>query len=118
DSIINGQTAVLAPASLYKANRKAIKKMRIDEDLVSVPDDSGGSIETNLAYYKGNIFRSNFRHWALGRTGILTKEEYAYLSGNKGPNTFSSNYCDYGNLISLTKLYLKIERVWKEMNNE
>ena len=48
----------------------------------------------------------------------LTKEEYAYLSGNKGPNTFSSNYCDYGNLISLTKLYLKIERVWKEMNNE
>ena len=118
DSIINGQTAVLAPASLYKANRKAIKKMKIDEDLVSVPDDSGGSIETNLAYYKGNIFRSNFRHWALGRTGILTKEEYAYLSGNKGPNTFSSNYCDYGNLISLTKLYLKIERVWKEMNNE
>ena len=115
DNVINGQTAVLAPKSLYKINKKMIKKLKIEEDIVFVPDDSGGTIETNLAYYKGNIFRSNFRHWALSKTGIFTTEEFAYLAGNKRPNTFSSNYCDYSNLLSLTKLYLKMERFWKEV---
>ena len=113
--IIDGQQMILAPSAQYAHNRKMIRKLDIEDDIIVVPDDRKGGIETNLAYYKGNIFKSNFRHWAVAKTGLFSGEECCYILGNKRPNTFSTNYCDYSHPLALVKLYLKMEKLWKEV---
>ena len=113
--IIDGQQMILAPSAQYAHNRKMIRKLDIEDDIIVVPDDRKGGIETNLAYYKGNVFKSNFRHWAVAKTGLFSDEECCYILGNKRPNTFSTNYCDYSHPLALLKLYLKMEKLWKEI---
>ena len=75
--------------------RKIIDRMGIKEQVVLLPDDKGGML-TDLSYYRGNIFRSNFRYRANHACGF-TQGEISYYLGVAPPDTFSGHYCDFLN---------------------
>lgn len=87
---------VLSPVKLRKENRKLIKKLNIPAVIIPIPDNSKGTIETNLAYYPGDIFRTNFDYYAR-HTGKFELGEIEYFLGLQPSTTFSRNYCDYAN---------------------
>ena len=93
-----GQLENLKPVSYQKLAggcRKIIDQMGIKEQIVLLPDDKGGML-TNLSYYRGNIFKSNFRYRANHACGF-TQGEISYYLGVAPPDTFSGHYCDFLN---------------------
>ena len=98
----------ISPKSLSKLCRSVLKEAKIKSELIIVPDKKNGISEKKLSSYI-NIFRNNYRHQLLHRANC-TDGEIAYLLGNKAPDTFSNNYCDYENDSSQFILFLKEER--------
>lgn len=99
-----------SPAGLSKAMRKTIKGLNIPPDFISIPDNTKGSVETNLSDFSGHIFRTSFDFYArhYGKMDIV---ELEYILGLSPSTTFSSHYCDYGNEYAQLILFVKMERI-------
>lgn len=108
---------VLSPVKLRKENRKLIKKLNIPAEIIPIPDNSKGTIDTNLAYYPGDIFRTNFDYYAR-HTGKFELGEIEYFLGLQPSTTFSRNYCDYANDYAQFILFTKLERITKKLFNK
>ena len=102
DYIINGQAAIYSPAKLSAKIRKLIRKIGLDPDLLSVPDDRFGSVETNIAYYTGDIFKTNYAHYVVKENPNVEPEYLYYLLGYTiQQDTLSNNYFDYLEQLAL-----------------
>lgn len=99
----------VSPRKLTQECRKLIDRMGFKEIKVEIPDDRRGTKESNMAYYKGDIFRENFRAYMAEDMGMTTGE-MAYLLGNQATVTYEKYYCDYQNEFSLLQMYLKLQR--------
>lgn len=97
DAIVNGICRVMSPNKLSVFSNKLVKQLRAGYDLTTlIPDSKKGTIETDFLNYGGDIFKSNFRHYALYKANFDIGE-IDYLLGKQSETTFSRNYCDYGN---------------------
>lgn len=101
--------AAVSPRTLGEMGRSLVSQLGLPDDIIVVPDDKNGTVETNLAYYAGDILTSTHRRFCLGECGF-TAGEFAYWRGNTLMETFSRNYCDYANYFSQLILAVKIER--------
>lgn len=102
----------LSPALLRKENRKLIKSLNIPAEIIPIPDNAKGTIETNLSYYPYDIFRTNFDYYAR-HVGEFELGEIEYILGIQASTTFSKNYCDYSNDYSQLILFTKLNRIYK-----
>lgn len=118
ESIVQGESMVwaddrhrvVAPGELSRINRQFIKKAGIPDQLIEIPTDGKGTVESNLAYYRGDLFRANFKHYGL-LCCRYDPGELAYLLRTKGPDTYARNYCDYANAKLQLILAIK-QRRW------
>ncbi|MCI7000360.1 MAG: hypothetical protein MR888_07720 [Clostridiales bacterium] len=118
ESIVQGENMVwvddrhrvVAPGELSRINRQFIKKAGISDQLIEIPTDGKGTVESNLAYYRGDLFRANFKHYGLLYCRY-DPGELAYLLRTKGPDTYARNYCDYANAKLQLILAIK-QRRW------
>lgn len=104
EMVLAGATEVFPPYKLSKLGKKCIKALGIPDQVIHIPDSSNGTIESNLAEYQSDLFRSNYCHWAR-HLGKLDEGEISYLMGRKAEITFSVNYCDYENVISQFQIF-------------
>ena len=100
----------VSPKELAKITKKIMKEANLPDDIISIPTNDMGDIQTNLAYVRTDIFRENFKHYAR-EISKLDSGELAYLIGNKAESVFSKNYCDYGADASQFALYVKLHRI-------
>ncbi|MDY3931539.1 MAG: hypothetical protein SOZ08_07550 [Erysipelotrichaceae bacterium] len=105
---INGVMAIWSPSQLNEYIRRLMKPY-IGKEMILLPSEKNEFEEVDLRNYNGDIFRSNFRHYALSRCGYQ-KDEVDYLTGNKPDSTFARNYCDYANDAVQYHLRLKQDR--------
>lgn len=112
DYVLNGQFEVYSPYKAYRCIRKILKNnYSIDESIIYVPNKDGNFTEVNIAYYQGDLFRTNFEHLATVNS-YLNTDEINHLLRRKSGNVFSNHYCDYENNYSQFKLFLAIEKMW------
>ena len=104
----------ISPKKLRKLIREMMKKLRFPPEIIQIPDNAKGTIETDLSYSRGDLFRSNFDYFAR-YYGNMDNGEIEYLLGNQPSSTFSRNYCDYSNDYSQYILYTKIERIYSKL---
>lgn len=103
-------TEVFPPRKLNELAKKMIVGLNVPEQVIRIPDDIKGTIESNLADYHSDLLRSNYNHWAK-HLGKCDEGEIAYLMGRKAAITFSVNYCDYDNRISQYQIFMKQNRI-------
>lgn len=111
----SGDFSSTSPKKLYSSNRSLINKIINGEEIIKVPDNNGGFIETNLEHYTGDFFKTNLYHYGCALNDILSIAEYNYIVGNKQEDTFYSNYCDFSNSHLQLIIYNKIEKTWREI---
>jgi hypothetical protein len=116
--IVNTQAAIshgkqcylpYSPRELEARSREILAEIGISDRIVEVPDRSSGTKETNLNHYGGDLFRENFRHWAI-QAAKLTNDEVQYLLGNKPETTLGTYYCDFLNDASQLTIFTKLQR--------
>ena len=99
----------VSPRDLSKAGTKIVATFHLPDELIQIPDDISGTVESNLNSYSGDIFAANHRHYCMSLCG-LDEGEYAYWNGSQAPSTFARNYCDYSNPAAQLILLRKMER--------
>ena len=98
------------PVLLEKKLQGLVKDLGLPENVVSVPKTDGQMRETDLNLFQGDIFRENFRFWAMKKAG-LSSDETAFLLGNKPDQTLFIHYVDLLNEAAQYMLYVKIRRL-------
>lgn len=101
---------VYSPDLLRRRGLEAIASVGIDEQIISLPDMRGGIIETDLNSYHGDIFRSNYEHWAK-KDGRWKEGEIAFVIGNTPKDVFTDHYEQLDNEISQHILLKKQESI-------
>ncbi len=99
-----------APCKLDYMIKNMLAELDIEDVVIDIPDNNGGTKESNLSSYQGDIFRENFKYWIRDVAG-LNEDEVSYLIGNKRKTTFGIHYCDYMNEKSQFTLFSKLRRV-------
>lgn len=99
----------ITPRKINSLSKDAVNAIGIPDIVVDLPDEENGTKETNLASYRGDIFRSNFRYRASFQCGF-TESETRYILGLQQTSPFGKNYCDYLNSFSQLSLYQKLCR--------
>lgn len=99
----------ISPSALDAYCKGLLSKLGIGDDKISVPDARRGSVKTNLAIYRGDLFRENFRYLAAEKMGMTTGE-IAYLLGVQASVTHERHYCDYSNEFVLLQMQRKLQR--------
>lgn len=115
DSVLLGQARILSPIKLYEANRKLFLDKKLNGRKLEVPDNKGGTLQTNIDYFVGDIFKTNLRHYCLVISDDFFLDDVLYIIGNKATNTFYSNYYDFRNRESQYKLFIKLEKLWRQI---
>lgn len=110
EAVNKKRSALFAPQMLAKKCREIVASVGIDDHVVELPDAEGGWKETDLNRYGGDIFRENFRHWAVAEAKMIP-DEVLYCLGNKPATTFGTFYCDFLNEGSQYKLFCKLLRL-------
>lgn len=87
--------SMISRNSALAVNRQLLSVAKISSDLISLLEGDA-QFDVNLNAYRNDLFASNFRHKAYHVCGF-TAGELSYYVGNKGPDTFTRHYCDYGN---------------------
>ena len=105
------------PYDLEKLLQDFVKELGLPEDLVSLPNVDDEMKTSNINIFQGDIFRENFRYWALTQAGF-TVDEVCYCLGNQPETIFSINYCDYMNEGAQYVLYVKFRRIEVFLNQE
>ena len=116
---INGITMIYSPSQINHLCRSILKKY-IDKEEIQIPINESEFEQIDLRNYNGDIFRSNFRHFALSDCAY-EKDEVDFLTGNKPDSTFARNYCDMENDASQYRLYIKqnrFARLFQERSEE
>ena len=108
DHCINGITMIYSPSQINHLCRTVLKQY-IDKEEIQIPINETEFEQIDLRSYNGDIFRSNFRHFALSDCAY-EKDELDFLTGNKPDSTFARNYCDMENDASQYRLYIKQNR--------
>lgn len=111
DQLQNMETAKkVTPRNINNMSKKAVGAIGIQDIIVDLPDmdEENGTKETNLASYRGDIFRSNLRYRAI-ECGF-TESEIQYFLGLRQTSPFGKNYCDYLNSFSQLAMYQKLCR--------
>ena len=103
------QQQIIPPRELSKAGKTLMKSLCLPDDMIQIPNDANGTVESNLAFYFGDIFCENHRHYCMTLCGF-DEGEYAYWNGSQPPSTFAKNYCDYANPAAQLILSRKMER--------
>ena len=103
------QQQIIPPRELSKAGKTLMKSLCLPDDMIQIPNDANGTVESNLAFYFGDIFSENHRHYCMTLCGF-DEGEYAYWNGSQPPSTFAKNYCDYANPAAQLILSRKMER--------
>lgn len=108
DYVVNGITKGISQARLNDLCRKVLKYCcKMVED---IEVHNKGEIKVmNFSKYKGDIFRSNFKHHSIHLAG-LDEGETDYLLGNKSTETFARNYCDFESDSAQFLLHTKLNR--------
>ena len=118
DYIIAGISRIYSPIKLNSSIRKLIKTVGLEEDLIYVPTNNGGTVETNLAYYSGDVFKSNYWHHLVKNNPNIKAGELYYLLGIKDQfDTDSNHYIDYSKYESQLKLK-KLQPTYGRDNND
>lgn len=105
DCIIDDQIFIYSPFNLNTKIRKLIKKVRMDENIIDIPDNKKGTVETNLNYYSGDAFKFNYWHYLVKENPEITSGQLFYLLGYKiSEDTLSNHYIGYGDEQSISKL--------------
>ena len=97
------------PRELDRLCKEVVKDVGIEEHVIEIPSNDGGTKETNLNRYGGDFFRENFRHWAL-KAAKMELDEVQYILGNKPATTFGRFYYDYLNDASQLMMFVKLQR--------
>ncbi len=100
--------AAITRATARKVNQQLLSAAEIQEDVVTLLEGDA-QFDANLNAYKNDLFAANFRHKAYHLCGF-TVGELCYHAGNKGPDTFSRHYCDYGNDFLQYNMVHKLNR--------
>lgn len=96
-----------SPIQLEQISKEAVLVAGIPAQVILLSDQNKGTVETNLAHYHGDIFRSNFRFYGL-QSVHLEDGELAYLIGNKASTTFEKFYFDYTNPAEQHEMWVKM----------
>lgn len=115
DKILNGQTMVSNPITVQNNERKLLKKILKDEEIALMPVGNNDMAETDLSYYRGDIFVTNLRHYGCFVTRYFEINQINYLLGLKKTNTFFDNYFDFSNINSEVFLYKSLNKLWGEL---
>lgn len=102
----NGRMISLATANRVK--RQVIQEAQIPPDIISLLEGEE-KITVNFSKYRYDLFEANFRHKAYNYAGF-TEGELCHHLGNKGPDTFTEHYCDYGEPWLLYDMVRKLYR--------
>lgn len=102
--------AVFPPERLNACGKETIAALGIDEQIIRFPDPNGGIIETDLSSYRGDIFRSNYIHWAK-EDKRWREGEIDFVLGNTPGIVFERNYGHFENDMSQLVLLLKQESI-------
>ena len=97
-----------SPQTLARKCKKVIDVAEIQSQILLLPDEIN-PLESDLAKYQGNIFRTNFKYRANHTCG-LTRGEINYILGISPPDTFSRHYCDYTNDFIQLAMAHKLQR--------
>lgn len=112
DGIIDGYFAAMSPERLYKESRSIINSLDNNEDIIWITDNDN-KYEIDLSATPGDIFRSNYKHFAAVKS--IFEDDIAYfLMGIQNKDVFSYNYCDFNNHECLKLIYpdqCKLEEV-------
>lgn len=101
---------MLTPKALEQLSKEMLTAAQIDDHVISVPDYSRGTKETNLSHYQGDFFRENMRYWCL-EWCRFTPDELAYYIGNMPETTLGRHYCDFMAEGSLLIHAVKLRRL-------
>ena len=85
--------APVSPILLQQTCRELIVKLDIQDLIIDVPDFLGGSRETNLSRYQGDIFRSNLEYWLNDLK--VARDDINYILGRQRELTHNHYYCDF-----------------------
>ena len=99
----------VTPRKINDLSRRAVQSIGIPSNTIELPDMDGGMQTTDLADYRGDIFRSNFWHHGNHVCG-LTDAEIRFLLGIRQASTYAENYCDYENMFIQLGIYKKLRR--------
>ena len=99
---------IYSPSQINHLCRTVLKQYN-DKEEIQIPINETEFEQIDLRSYNGDIFRSNFRHFALSDCAY-EKDELDFLTGNKPDSTFARNYCDMENDASQYRLYIKQNR--------
>lgn len=102
--------------NLEKLCRRTTEAAGIRDEIINIPDEDNGVIETNISRYQGDFFRSNFRYHALTNLHF-SYDETMYLLGNKPQTTVFQYYCDFANDAAQYILYRKMLRLEALLQN-
>lgn len=86
---------MITRSTARKVNNQLLSVAKIQNEIISLLEGDT-QFDVNLNAYTNDLFAANFRHKAYHTCGF-TVGELCYHAGNKGPDTFSRHYCDYGN---------------------
>lgn len=116
--LINGVVEIYSPSQTNEIIRRVLKKY-LTKNEISLPTTAEEEKKMDLNDYMGDIFRTNYRHYAVDCA--FEKSEIDYLLGTKQDITFARNYCDYANPASQLILKIKQERfasIFQKINPE
>ena len=99
------------PYRIAKMSAELLKEVGIKEDIIIVPDNDGGTIETNLNRYCGDIFRTNMEYY-FREMASMNEDEISYLLGNRPVTVIGTNYVDLVNDALQYIMYVKSQRIY------
>ena len=99
------------PYRIAKMSAELLKEVGIEEDIIIVPDNDGGTIETNLNRYCGDIFRTNMEYY-FREMASMNEDEISYLLGNSPVTVIGTNYVDLVNDALQYIMYVKSQRIY------
>lgn len=103
------KTRVMSPYKLSQNCKKEIENLNIDTNIITIPKKDGGTIETDLSKYAGDIFRSNYIYRLT--KAMLSADDIRFLTGRKRATTVGQYYLDYNSDRYQFALYTKTERI-------
>lgn len=105
---------MVSRSTVHKVNKQLLLVAEIRENVISMLEGEA-QFDVNLNAYRNDLFAANFRHKAYHICGFSAGELCHYL-GNKGPDTYTRHYCDYGNDFLQYAMVQKLNR-WTYVYN-
>ena len=99
---------MVSRSTVHKVNKHLLSVAAIQENVISILEGDA-QFDVNLNASRNDLFAANFRHKAYHICGFTAGELCHYL-GNKGPDTYTRHYCDYGNDFLQYSMVQKLKR--------